>query len=298
VKPELVGLSDEVWRRTWARLEGLTDEEYLWEPVPGCWSVRQRPDGRWTWEQVLPSPSPTPVTTIAWRLWHLIDMYGEDRAPRWLDVPAQGPPIGLDDPDGEPPATAAAALVLLDQAHERWDAHLALVSEEQLVEAVGPIAGPYAESTRAGYVQHMLDEFIHHGAEIGVMRDLWRWQQPIADDDRTERVVRGDLSVLDELDGVLSPDLLDKAVEHARWDLAIGLVERGAPFTRTGRTPLHVAAGAGEVALVRALLDAGADATVVDPDFRATPRQWAEQFDRHDVAELLAAATAANPSRQ
>ncbi|MEU6356240.1 DinB family protein [Streptomyces sp. NPDC047072] len=24
------------------RLRGLTDEEYLWEPVPGCWSLRRR----------------------------------------------------------------------------------------------------------------------------------------------------------------------------------------------------------------------------------------------------------------
>ena len=30
------------------RLESLTDEQYLWEPVDGCWSVRPRagrPDG-------------------------------------------------------------------------------------------------------------------------------------------------------------------------------------------------------------------------------------------------------------
>ncbi len=25
-----------------ARLAGLGDEEYLWEPVPGCWSIRPR----------------------------------------------------------------------------------------------------------------------------------------------------------------------------------------------------------------------------------------------------------------
>nr|MDQ3383905.1 DinB family protein [Actinomycetota bacterium] len=24
------------------RLDGLTDEDYLWEPVPDCWSVRPR----------------------------------------------------------------------------------------------------------------------------------------------------------------------------------------------------------------------------------------------------------------
>jgi len=27
------------------RLDGLTDEEYFWEPVEGCWSLRQSADG-------------------------------------------------------------------------------------------------------------------------------------------------------------------------------------------------------------------------------------------------------------
>jgi hypothetical protein len=29
------------------RLEGLTDEEYFWEPVEGCWSLRRDAGGRW-----------------------------------------------------------------------------------------------------------------------------------------------------------------------------------------------------------------------------------------------------------
>lgn len=42
------------------RLNGLTDEEYFWEPVPGCWSVRRRSEaktshvvgqGAWVFEQ-------------------------------------------------------------------------------------------------------------------------------------------------------------------------------------------------------------------------------------------------------
>ena len=28
------------------RLDSLTDEQYLWEPVDGCWSVRRRQDAR------------------------------------------------------------------------------------------------------------------------------------------------------------------------------------------------------------------------------------------------------------
>jgi hypothetical protein len=54
------------------RLEGLTDEEYLWEPVKDCWSVRPGPDGRLVLESVWPAPEPPPVTTIAWRMVHLV----------------------------------------------------------------------------------------------------------------------------------------------------------------------------------------------------------------------------------
>jgi uncharacterized damage-inducible protein DinB len=290
VKRELVGLSDEVWRRLRTRVEGLRDEEYFWEPTSGCWTVRQRADGTWMADWPLPRPEPAPFTTIAWRLWHLIDMYGENRAPEWLDVPAQGDPIGLDDPDGVPPSAAADAVTLLERAHDRWDAHLGLVTEEGLAEPVGRVAGPeYGERTRAAYVLHMLDEFIHHGAEIALLRDLWRWQNTtVADEPHVERVIRGDASVLDDLgDGDLSADLVDRAALYGRWDLVIGLVQRGAPLPTTGRTPLHLAAGAGELAVVRALLDHGADPTATDPTFRATPLQWAQFLHHENVVDFL-----------
>ena len=290
VKRELVDLSNQVWQRTRERIDGLSDDEYFWEAAPGCWTIRQRDDGTWMADWPLPRPEPEPFTTIAWRLWHLIDMYGEDRAPRWLDVPAQGTPIGDDDPDGAPPATAADAIVLLERAHDRWDAHLSLAQNDRLDEIVGSVAGPqYADRTRAAYVMHMLDEFIHHGAEIALLRDLWRWQNTsIVDDPRVERIIRGDPSVLDDFD-LENPtaDLVDQAASYGRWDLVTGLVQRGAPISTTGRTPLHLAAGAGELEVVMTLLDKGADATATDPDFRATPLQWAEFLNRGSVAKYL-----------
>ena len=291
MKTELVDLSEQVWTRLRTRLEGLTDEEYFWEPAPGCWTIRQRADGTWMADWPLPRPEPEPFTTIAWRLWHLIDMYGEDRAPKWLAVPAQGPAIGFDGPDREPPTTAEAALAVLERAHDRWDAHLAIVTDEGLAEAIGPIAGPeYAERSRAAYVLHMLDEFIHHGAEISLLRDLWRWRSAaIADDPVVERVMRGDMSVLDEVGPEhVSADLVDQAARYGRWDLVLGLVERGAPIATTGQTPLHGAAGAGELAVVQALLERGADPSATDPTFHATPLQWAEFLGHADVAALLA----------
>jgi hypothetical protein len=63
------------------KLEGLTDDEYFWEPVAGCWSVRPRDratapvlggSGALVSEVAFPEPDPAPVTTIAWRLVHLI----------------------------------------------------------------------------------------------------------------------------------------------------------------------------------------------------------------------------------
>ena len=299
MKEELVDLSDEVWQRIHARVDGLTDEEYFFEPAPGCWSIRTRADGAVVADGTLPRPDPEPLTTIAWRLWHLIDMYGEDRAPRWLDLPPQGPPIGLDDPDGSPPATAAIAVDLLERAHDRWDAHLGLVTEARLAEPVGAVAGPqYADSTCAAYVLHMLDEFVHHGAEIALLRDLWRWRTiTVGGDALVDRVVRGDASVLGDFDRMPPPaDLVDHAAAYGRWDLAIGLLARGAPVTTTGRTALHLAAGAGELEVVRALLDRGADPRARDPEYHATPFQWAEFLGRPAVAAYLRARDGAGGS--
>src|SRR2546429_9853022 len=58
------------------RLNGLTDEEYRWEPVPGMWSVRPRGTGtapvaagagEVTMDYAMPQPHPPPGATIAWR---------------------------------------------------------------------------------------------------------------------------------------------------------------------------------------------------------------------------------------
>lgn len=284
---ELVSVSDDVWQRTRGRLDGLTDDEYHAEPVPGCWAVRQRSDQTWNADFVLPRPDIEPFTTLAWRLWHLTDMYGEDRAPLWLGLPKQGAPIGMDDPDGAPPATAIEALALLDRAHDRWDAHLHLIDDARLAEVVGPVGGDYADRTRAAYVLHMLDEFIHHGAEIALLRDLWRWQHPVFDDALRERVARGDRTVLADASARSRPGLIDHAAAYGRWELVAGLVEVGAPFAATGRTALHLAAGAGELEVIDLLVAHGAGIDAVDPDFHATPAQWASFLGHPEAAARL-----------
>ena len=294
VKQELVGLSDEVWQRLRRRFEGLTDAEYLWEPAPGCWTIRPAGVGRWREDATLPRPEPEPLTTIAWRLWHLIDMYGEDRAPRWLGLAPQGEPIGTDDPQGAPPGTAADALALLARAHDRWDAHLALVSEEGLGEPVGPVGGGYADRTRAAYVLHMLDEFIHHGAEVALLRDLWRWQHPLGVEAPTERAMRGDVSLAaeaDDLDGGEATELMRVAAAYARWELVLALLDAGVALPVGGRTPLHLAAGAGALDVVQRLVERGADPAARDPEFHAPALEWARFLRQQDVVAWLEGVT-------
>jgi len=291
VKQQLVLLSDEVWQRLRRRFDGLADAEDLGEPAEGCWTIRPCGDGAWRADWPLPRPEPEPFTTIAWRLWHLIDMYGEDRAPRWLEVPPQGEAIGRDGKQGAP-ATAAEALTLLDRAHDRWDAHLALASEECLGGELGPVAGDYAGRTRTSYVLHMLDEFIHHGAEIALLRDLWRWQHPLGVDTSTERAVRGDLRLIDERGDIgerAASELMAVAASYARWALVAALVDAGVPVPVEGRTPLHLAAGAGELELVQSLVEHGADVAARDDQFHAVPLEWARFLGQHHVAEWLEA---------
>jgi hypothetical protein len=86
VKQNLVSLSDYSFQRTRVRLEGLTDDEYLWEPVPDCWTIRLQPDGRYRADWAVPLSPTGPFTTIAWRLWHLINCYGAERNAAWLNL--------------------------------------------------------------------------------------------------------------------------------------------------------------------------------------------------------------------
>jgi hypothetical protein len=50
---------------------------------------------------------------------------------------------------------------------------MAGLSAEEWAAPLGPSWGPYAESNTADLVLHVLDEVIHHGAEVGLLRDLY-----------------------------------------------------------------------------------------------------------------------------
>ncbi|MBC6457185.1 DinB family protein [Actinomadura sp. HBU206391] len=105
LKSELLDLSDTAWRRLRARVEGLTNEEYLWEPAPYCWTVRAAGDGTWRADGSALPPEPAPFTTIAWRLSHVIDLLSGERNATWIGVSPSAAPEHTG-----APGTAAEAL--------------------------------------------------------------------------------------------------------------------------------------------------------------------------------------------
>lgn len=158
------------------KLEGLTDDEYFWEPVAGCWSVRPRSQatapilggaGDLVAEFAFPEPDPPPVTTIAWRLVHLVvGVFGARNASHF-----GGPP--MDYFTYENPTTAAATLAALDAGYARWIAGVRDVDDD-LLRPTGEAEGPFGAWPFAGLVLHIHREVIHHGAEILLLRDLYR----------------------------------------------------------------------------------------------------------------------------
>ena len=155
------------------RLEGLTDEEYFWEPVRGCWSIRPRAtsegSGGWTMDSASPDavPVPAPVTTIAWRLAHIIVSCLGYRVGWYFGGP------DVDSRTFAYAGTADEALKQLDEMYGRWNAGVRGLSDNDLDSppTVGPERFPMENR-----VLHVNRELIHHGAEISLLRDLYRRQ--------------------------------------------------------------------------------------------------------------------------
>ncbi|CAN5704970.1 DinB family protein [soil metagenome] len=159
------------------RLAGLTDAEYFWEPTPTAWGVRPRGTssapvsagvGSHTIDFAFPQPEPPPVTTIGWRLGHvLVGVLGARVAAHF-----GGPPV--DYRTWEYAGTADEALAQLDEQYAAWVAGVRDLGEDGLLRPCGPAEGPFAEEPLAVLVLHINRELIHHGAEICLLRDLYR----------------------------------------------------------------------------------------------------------------------------
>jgi hypothetical protein len=158
------------------RWDGLSDEEYFWEPVAGCWNVRragegdapvQAGTGEFRCDYAFPEPDPAPVTTIAWRLAHVIvGVFGERNHSHF-----GGAPISYD--DFAYAGTAAEALEQVDAGFRWWVDGVRALGEDGLRRECGPAEGPYATHPLSELVLHINREVIHHGAEISLLRDLY-----------------------------------------------------------------------------------------------------------------------------
>lgn len=160
-------------------LAGLTDDEYLWEPVPAAWSIRPRAEansamaaggGELVADFEFPEPVPAPFATIAWRLGHVIvGIFGARNAAHF-----GGPPMDYFSVDW--PGDAASALAMLDDAYAGWVGGVSSLDEAKLAEPVGESEGDFADHPYAGLVLHINREAIHHLAEVALLRDLYRAQ--------------------------------------------------------------------------------------------------------------------------
>ena len=159
------------------RLAGLTDEEYLWEPAEDAWSIRRRgesrgsrPYGAGAWQiDFGDRPDPEPVTTIAWRLGHLISMFND----RWewtFGSRSIAPEVNT-----AFTPSVADALTELWAGADRWAAGLATLTDEQL-DTIGYGQYPYGLDPQLPIISifwWMNREFIHHAAEVALLRDLY-----------------------------------------------------------------------------------------------------------------------------
>jgi DinB superfamily len=165
--PLLLGSLDYVWSRIRGRLAGLSADEYLWEPAADCWSVRQAPGGSWEIDRPEPEPSPPPVTTIAWRLWHI----GSECLAGYTSQGLGPWPLDVQGRQWYP--TPGPALEAVDRAWEAFRTGLASLGEEGLWRPLGSAWEEFADDPWAGLVLHAQDELSHHGAEVALLRDLY-----------------------------------------------------------------------------------------------------------------------------
>jgi hypothetical protein len=175
----------EQWEFHWnhqlrPRLDGLTDDEYFWSPVPDGWSVRPRGSstapmqvgtGDFTIDYAFPEPVPPAFTTIAWRLGHVIVGVLAARNAAHFGAPAASYETW------EYAGSAATALDQLTTQLDRWLAGVRDLDEAGLRVPVGA-KEPFPELLMADLVLHIHRELIHHLSEVCLLRDLYQHTNP------------------------------------------------------------------------------------------------------------------------
>jgi hypothetical protein len=165
-------LIEHAFRAARWHVEELTDKEFFHQPATPCWGVWRRDEaprehvlGTGEWVVDNHGPDQPLVPTIGWRLLHLAvwtDIYREwtfsIRRPRAEDY--------------DYPGNAADAVAWLERAQEAF-AHDVASLDESRIGDLRPTH--YGKQRSAGdLVWDIAIEHTHHGAEIGLLRDLMR----------------------------------------------------------------------------------------------------------------------------
>lgn len=183
------------------------------------------------------------------------------------------------------PATADEALVRLQQAIDLWQAGVKGLDDEAMLRPLGPRGGSYADDSYAALTLHINREVMAHGAEICLLRDLYRAER----NDRDPLVaaaLRGDVDAVVTLGTAYAPaGLAAEAAGRRQWAAVRALVEGGA----SPEGALHYAAAAGEDELAELLIAHGARLDALDPTYGQTPSGWAEFRGHAELARRLRA---------
>jgi hypothetical protein len=157
-----------VWDQLMTRLDGITAEELAWEPVANVWAVRAGPDGVPVADEHDAEAAPGPVPTINWRLWHIavecLDSY-TGRAFERTFASVTGQQWHL-----EP----APVIADLERAYRGFCDACMERPAERWWEQLGEQFGPWHAHNVYDLVEHAEHEVAHHGAEVALLRDLYR----------------------------------------------------------------------------------------------------------------------------
>jgi len=148
--------------------------------------------------------------------------------------------------------------------------------------------GPVQEAALNGHLD-VVSELVGAGAP---------WEHDLVDEllaaatagDRAavERVLAVDTGVRERAIA-RCPDQLVRAAEQGGYDAVALLIELGFDVNAMSRTaPLHEAAMRGDLAVIRLLLEHGADPMTRDLGYEATPAGWAEHHGQQEAHALLA----------
>lgn len=161
---------------------------------------------------------------------------------------------------------------------------------------------PYQAAVRAGHLD-LAAYLAAHGARVTPQapREAFEAACIAGRGDEARRLLDEHPGLLDEIGAHGRIELLHRAVESDRPEglrlmAGLGFEVSGTTWhdnvgVNLAATPLHNAAWAGKLHLVRLLLELGADPTVRDPTYRATPRGWAAYNQQHETADCLMAVT-------